>query len=275
MTVIDCRFRPLTPEFECYITPEPANFWVTQTRPLKPEPLETTMKYFRKMGITGAVCSGRDMRSVGGAHIPNEYIADLVKQYPVFIGVAGADPQNGHVRSDIEHAVRNLGLKGVSVDPFALKTTADDKRFYPIYETCAELNVPVIITIGPLPIRGGSYIEWGSPLPVDHICADLPDLRVLLSHAGFPWTQELIAIVWRHENLYFESSIYRHLPGADLLVEAVNTCIGDKMCYASAYPYADYTQALPKFLAQGYDPAVLPKILHENAERLFGLNGLC
>ena len=174
MTVIDCRFRPLTPEFECYITPEPANFWVTQTRPLKPEPLETTMKYFRKMGITGAVCSGRDMRSVGGAHIPNEYIADLVKQYPVFIGVAGADPQNGHVRSDIEHAVRNLGLKGVSVDPFALKTTADDKRFYPIYETCAELNVPVIITIGPLPIRGGSYMEWGSPLPVDHICADLP-----------------------------------------------------------------------------------------------------
>lgn len=58
MTVIDCRFRPLTPEFECYITPEPANFWVTQTRPLKPEPLETTMKYFRKMGITGAVAPG-------------------------------------------------------------------------------------------------------------------------------------------------------------------------------------------------------------------------
>ena len=67
MAIIDCRFRPLTPEFECYINPEPANFWVTQTRPLKPEPLETTMKYFRKMGITGAVCSGRDMRSAGGA----------------------------------------------------------------------------------------------------------------------------------------------------------------------------------------------------------------
>ena len=124
----------------------------------------------------------------------------------------------------------------------------------------------------PLPIRCGSYMEWGSPLPVDHICADLPNLKVLLSHAGVPYTQELIAIVWRHENLYFESSIYRHLPGADLLVKAANTCIGDKMCYASAYPYADYTQALPKFLAQGYDPMVLPKILHENAERLFGLN---
>lgn len=57
-----------------------------------------------------------------------------------------------------------------------------------------------------------------------------------------------------------------------MLVEAVNTVIGDKMCYASsAYPYADYTQALPKFMAQGYNPVVLPKILHENAERLFNL----
>ena len=36
-----------------------------------------------------------------------------------------------------------------------------------------------------------------------------------------------------------------------------------------------HAETLPKFLAQGYDPAVLPKILHENAERLFGLNGLC
>lgn len=165
MAIIDCRFRPLTPEFECYINPEPSNFWVTQTRPLKPEPLDVTMKFFEKMGITGAVCSGRDMRSVGGAYIPNQYIADLVAQYPVFIGVAGADPLNENVQADIEYAIKNLGLKGVSVDPFALKTSADDKRFYPIYEKCAELNVPVIITIGPLPIRGGSYMEWGQPPP--------------------------------------------------------------------------------------------------------------
>lgn len=272
MAIIDCRFRPLTPEFLWYIEPEPANFWVTQTRPLKPEPLETTMKFFRKMGITGAVCSGRDLRSVGGPYVSNEYIASLMKEYPVFIGVAGVDPLGENVGSDMEHSIQDLGLRGFSVDPFALKTTADDKRFYPIYEKCLELGVPVIITVGPLPIRGGSYMEWGSPLPVDRVCADLPDLKILLSHAGFPWTQELIAMVWRHENLYIESSIYRHLPGANLLVEAVNTCIGDKMCYASAYPYADYSQALPKFLAMGYDPMVLPNILHQNAERLFGLN---
>lgn len=271
MGIIDCRFRPLTPEFLAYTDPEPANFWITQTRPLRAEPLEVTMKYFEKMGISHAVCSGRDMRSVGGLYVSNEYIASLVKQYPVFVGVAGADPLSDTVLTDIEYAIKTLGLKGVSVDPFALKTQADDKRFYPIYEKCAELGVPVIITIGPLPIRCGSYMEWGSPLPADHICADIPEVKILLSHAGFPFTQELIAIVWRHENLYIESSIYRHLPGAGLLVEAVNTCIGDKMCYASAYPFADYTQALPRFLAQGYDPMVLPKILHDNAAKLFGI----
>lgn len=272
MKIIDCRFRPLTPEFNWYIEPEPANFWVTQTRPLKPEPMETTMKYFKKMGVVGAVCSGRDLRSVGGPYVSNEYIANLEKEWPVFIGVAGIDPLSKTVKEDIQHAIKDLGLKGVSVDPFALKTCADDKRFYPIYEKCCELGVPVLITVGPLPIRGGSYMEWGNPLAADHICADLPDLKVLLSHACFPWTQELIAVVWRHENLYIESSIYRHLPGANLLVEAVNTVISDKMCYASAYPYADYTQSLTKFLDMGWESWVLPKIMYQNANRLFGLD---
>lgn len=272
MAIIDCRFRPLTPEFQMYTNPEPANFWKTQTRPLSPEPLDVTMRYFERMGITGAVVAARDLRSLGSSYISDDYVAGLVKEYPVFIGVAGADPRNPSVEADIERAVNTLGLKGVSIDPFAYKTDAADKLFFPIYKKCEELNVPVIITLGPLPIGGGSLLEWGSPLPVDRVAAAFPSLKILMSHASFPFTQELVAVVWRHENVYFESSIYRHLPGADLLVEAVNTVIGDKMCYASAYPYADYTQALPKFLGQGYSERVLPKILHENAEKLFGLN---
>lgn len=271
MKVIDCRFRPLVGDFAKYTDPEPANFWVTQTRPLKPEPIATTLKYFKKMGVIGAVISGRDLRSVGGKYIPNEFIAQLCAEYPIFIGVAGADAKSRDVVKDIDHAVRELKLKGISMDPFAYKAKADDKLFYPVYEKAVELDVPVILTMGPLPIRNGSYMEFGNPTPIDHVCADLPDLKVLISHAGFPWTQELIAMVWRHENLYFETSIYRHLPGAELIVDAVNTCIGDKMCYASAYPYADYTQALPKFLNMGYKSWVLPKILYENADRLFGL----
>lgn len=271
MSIIDCRFRPLTPEFSHYIDPEPANFWITQTRPPKPEPLETTFRYFDKMGITGAVVAARDMESQGGKKVSNEYVANLAATYPVFIGVAGVDPEKGDsALAELEHAITVLGLKGVSVDPFALKTDAADPRLYPIYQKCSDLNVPVIITIGPLPI-GSGYMEWGSPVPIDRVASDFPKLKILASHAGFPYTQELIAMVWRHENVYFESSIYRHLPGADILVEAVNTVLGDKMCYASAYPYASYTEALPKFLAQGYREEVLPKILHENAEKLFNL----
>lgn len=273
MNIIDCRFRPLTPEFMHYIVPTPQNFRITRTAPPEPESLSTTLENFKAIGISKAVVSGRDMESLGGKKVSNEYIASLTQQYPeVFIGVAGADPMKGkQALEDIEHAVKNLGLKGVSLDPFALQTDAADQRFYPIYELCSALNIPVLITIGPLPIGSGK-IRWGSPLPIDDVTADFPNLKILASHAGFPYTQELVAIVWRNEHVYFESSIYRHLPGADLLVEAVNTVIPDKMVYASAYPYAPYQEALQKFLAMPYSAEVLPKILHENAERLFNLN---
>lgn len=272
MAIIDCRFRPLTPEFKHYIDPVPANFRITRTSPPQPETLEQSVLNLRSLEITGAVVAGRDMESLGGKKVSNDYIASLVKQYPdMFIGVAGVDPLKGKIALDeLEKDITRLGLKGVSIDPFALQTDAADQRFYPIYEICSAKQVPVLITIGPLPI-GSGRMEWGSPLPLDRVAADFPQLKILASHAGFPFTQELIAIVWRHEHVYFESSIYRHLPGADLLVEAVNTIIGDKMCYASAYPYANYTSSIQKFLAQPYSEEVLPKILYKNAQSLFGL----
>lgn len=271
MRVIDCRFRPLVDNFISYIDPEPANFRITKTSPPKIESLDETLDNLEKMNVVRAVVSGRNMGSQGGPVISNAYIADLVKKHPIFIGVAGADPLTGDAAlAEIEHSVRQLGLKGVSIDPFSLQTDAADRRFYPIYELCAQLGVPALVTIGPLPI-GSGYMEWGSPLALDRVAADFPGLKILASHAGFPYTQEFIAIAWRHENLYFETSIYRHMPGAGLLVEAANTILAEKMCYASAYPYADYRTSLPKFLEMGYSAEALPKILYENAARLFAL----
>ncbi len=274
MSIIDCRFRPTTPEFLCYIEPEPALFEIMKSRPCKPEPMETSIKLMKNIGITGGVISGREW-AAGGHSVSNEYIASLVKKHPDFniIPVAGVDPtlSEDKLTANLEYALRDLKLKGASVDPFVLETNCADKRFYPIYKLCQDYNVPVMITIGPFPM-GRGRMEWCHPNAADIIANDFPNLKILLSHAGFPYTQELIAIVWRNKNVYFENSLYYKLPGANMVVDAVNNYIHDKMVWASAYPFADYNSALNDFYQAGYKECHYSKILTENAQRLFDVS---
>ncbi len=274
MSIIDCRFRPSTPEFMGYLEPEPHFFSVLKSRPPKPESLETSIKHLKSVGVTGAVIHGREWAKAN-QFITNDHIAELVKKHTDFniIGVAGVDADAGEevVCSKLEYAIKELKLKGVSLDPFAIESDCADERFYPIYQLCQDYNVPVMITLGPFP-AGYGYMQWCSPFPADKVANDFPNLKILLTHGGFPHTQEFIAIVWRNKNVYFENSLFYNMPGADMVVEAVNNLFPEKMVYASAYPSIDYYQSLKDFYKMGYKDSVLPMILHENAKRLFDVS---
>ena len=43
---------------------------------------------------------------------------------------------------------RDLGLRGVSMDPYMHKIPADHRLFYPIYAKCVELDIPCVLTAG-------------------------------------------------------------------------------------------------------------------------------
>jgi predicted TIM-barrel fold metal-dependent hydrolase len=95
-----------------------------------------------------------------------------------------------------------------------------------------------------------------------------PELLIVASHAGWPFTQDMIAVAWRCENVYFENSFYHFAPGAGLLVEAANTMISDKMLYASAYPFVPLGETLQRFGTLGFTAEVREKVLYRNAEAL-------
>ncbi|MDL2314017.1 amidohydrolase family protein [Desulfovibrio sp. OttesenSCG-928-C14] len=276
MKVIDCRCRPDTPEFFALLdSPALRNCFRTtgNPKPEKPVSLAEFLQEVDKAGISQIVCTGRDMRSAGGAYISNDYVAGLVAEFPDrIIGLAGADPLTGdQAIRDIEYAIETLKLKGVSMDPALMEISAADPRLYPIYQKCSELNVPVFLTIGPIPTKMGK-LKYADPLLIDEVAADFPKLKILCSHGGFPWTQQMVTIAWRHENVYFEPSVYFGLPGVvDILVEAANSIIGDRLCFGSAYPFAPMKDSLEKFSRLGFKDEVLPKVLYENARNLLGI----
>lgn len=194
--IIDCRARPNTPEFvETLKNPQLLNDMrkIGRTPPQKAFPLKDCMDFFEEEGVSRIVCMGRDMdtgtpdcRTI----LDNAYISQIAAEEPErIIGIAGINPLKPKAVENTRHAIKDLGLKGISMDPAFMDMYADDKQIYPVYEECVRLDVPVILTLGPRPFGHGTRMCYCTPLPVDHVAADFPDLRILVSHGGFPWMQ--------------------------------------------------------------------------------------
>ena len=272
MKVCDLRIRPATQEFSSYMRNPDGTPGYIFTKTGHPVPEITSMEAFladvKDAGITKFVCTGR------APIVSDDYIASLADKYSdQIIGVGGCNPAEGEAAlKHVEHCIKDLGLHGISMDTFFYDKYPNDPLFYPVYDLCQSLNVPVFLTMGPLPIGMGKF-RYANPVYVDDIAQDFPKLRVVISHGGFPYTQEIMSVAWRNQNIYFETSIYRTKPGTEMLIKAGNEgWLADKMLYASAFPFAPYRQSLEEFFTLGYKDEVAEKILWKNAEAFFGFS---
>ena len=123
------------------------------------------------------------------------------------IGAAGYNPFNidGSLE-EIEKAVKEYGFKFVYLHALGFGLKLNDKKLYPLYAKCNELGVPVSMQTGhsaePLP-------SWvGNPMDIDEVVMDFPNLKINLSHTGWPWFREWCDMIWKHLNVYGDISAY-------------------------------------------------------------------
>src|SRR5205085_2954928 len=43
---------------------------------------------------------------------------------------------------------------------------------------------------------------------IDEIALKFPTLKIICGHIGFPWTQEMIGVAWKHPNVFIDTSAY-------------------------------------------------------------------
>lgn len=84
----------------------------------------------------------------------------------------------------------------------------DDPRFAPYLELAEELDIPVGIHVGPGP-PGVAYLgasdyraRLHSPLILEDVLLRHPKLRLYVMHAGWPMTDDMIALMWAHPQVY-------------------------------------------------------------------------
>lgn len=236
------------------------------------------LEYMDQEGVDIAVFSAGDNESTTGAKHPNEKLAEFVQQNPKrFIGFAGADPHKGmKAVRELEHAITKLGLKGLNIGPWLHKIYANDKKYYPLYAKCVELNIPVIIHTSINFMRHLS-MDLGRPIHLDEVAIDFPELKLVASHGGWPWVPELMGVCWRHPNVFIEIAAVRPkyvgMPGSgwETLLQYGSTILQDRVLFATDWPMLPMKQSIEEMKGLPLKEEVKEKWLGGNATRLLGL----
>ena len=203
--------------------------------------------------------------------ISNDDVVGFVAQAPDrLIGVGSVDitrPMDA-VR-EIRRCVQDLGFVAIRVLPWLWEVPPTDRRFYPIYTACCELEVPYCTQIG----HTGPLMpsEVGRPVYLDQVAIDFPELRIVGGHIGYPWTDEAIAVATKHENVYIDTSAYtaRRYPAA--LVDYMRAHGRTKVLFGTNYPMITPSKCLEHLDDLGLDDETKELFLAGNAKRVFGI----
>jgi hypothetical protein len=278
MKVIDFRFRPHTPEVVNGIANSKMfkdlcraiNFDKCQA-----EAFDAIIKGMDENNIVKAVITGRDCESTYASMANgNGSLLEFCEKCPEkFIGFWGMDPHKGMTAvRDLEQAVTNNdGIQGAAIDPYLAKIYPNDARYYPVYAKCCELDIPVIMTTGTASFVPGAVIDQVAPRYIDFVARDFPELKIIMSHGGYPWVDEAIIVAQRNKNVFIEMSEYELWPHAEAYTKAANELIADKMLFASAHPFIDYREQLEKYAKLPFEKEVYEKVMYSNAARILGL----
>lgn len=212
----------------------------------------------------------------GSYHMPPEVVAEAVAQYPDrFSGLIGLDPYQGMagVRA-LEDAITNMGFIGAHMYPHWFELEPNQAKWYPFYAKCAELNVPVQMQVGQSLIYSKEQRcrSVGRPIYLDDIACDLPELKLIGTHVGIPWTDEMIAMAWKHENVYICTDAHspKYWPGS--LVKYINSYGQNKVIFGTDFPVLQFKRTVDEIDDFGLKPQVRRKFMRDNAIRLYGLD---
>ena len=233
-------------------------------------------------GIRKTLVTGFDEASsaAGRTFVANEPVAAFVERHPGrFIAFCGADIFRGAAAvRDVERWITKRGFRGLSLRPFMIGEPATDRRYYPFYEKCVELGIPLSIHAS-ANWTTSRPSDLGHPRHFDQVACDFPELKLILSHAGYPWVLEACLLAWKHPNVHLELAAHRPkyftAPGAgwEPLLRFGQSTIQDKVLYGTGAFLlgARPAELIAEFQALPVRREIMEKWCWRNAAALFGI----
>lgn len=234
------------------------------------QPIEVTLEVMDQAGVArGLLCAWWGPE---GPMIANEEVAAVCEAYPDrFVGVASVDLRRPMAAvAELRRCVEDLGFRALRILPWLWGLPPDDRRYYPLFAVCCELDITFCTQVGHTgPLRASAP---GRPIPhVDHVALEFPELRIVGGHIGVPWLGEMISLATKYPNVYIDTSAYTCARYPAELVDYLRGHGRRKVLFGSNHPFWPATDCLAGLADLGLDEPTRQAFQHDNAADVFGL----
>ena len=121
------------------------------------------------------------------------------------------------------------------ISPFYAGIQANDSSIMPYFELAQELDIPVGFHIFPggpnygihlMPeMLGGMRAKNANPLQLEDALVRFPNLRLYIMHGGWPYTDDVKALMYMYPNLYVDIAVLNWVLPQDEFEEYLKTLI--------------------------------------------------
>jgi predicted TIM-barrel fold metal-dependent hydrolase len=198
-----------------------------------------------------------------------------LKRHPDrFISSMSVDPNDGMdcVRAMVKnyevYGIKSCGAFPAGCNP---QVPINDKRFYPLYAKCVELDIPIFVCAGvpgPRIKMAAQHVEL-----IDEVMYDFPELVFVTRHGCEPWTALAVKLMLKWPGLHYCTSAFapKHYPKD--IINYANTRGADKIIYAGYFPMGlSLERIFTEMPDVGFKDEVWPKFLRDNARRVLKLD---
>ena len=231
-------------------------------------------------GLDRAVLLPIDASTTRGCQIySNELIAELCQMSDRFIGFASVDPHQESAADDLEHAVRDLELRGLKLSSPTQEFYPNDAELaYPIYEKTQILSIPIVFHAG-MSWEPRAKAKYGQPIHLEDVAYDFPDLNIVVAHFGWPWVLEAVMLALKYLNVYLDTSCLYFDNPKDFLafvmtqqvpLSAIERSLRHKIVFGSNYPRVEIKNMVKAVKSLGLSEGCLKLIFEGNARKLLG-----
>jgi len=242
-----------------------------------PDSTDAILQEMDKARVSQGVILGQDTHATDNPNfrnytLKNDLLARIAnKSKDRLIPFAGVDPNAGResVR-ELKRAVRDLGFRGLKIHSSANSVYPTDEKMRPIYEFCQEAKIPILFHTGTTGL-GDCEIKYSKPEYLDEVGQSFPDMRIVMAHFGWPWSDVAIAIALRNPNIFLDVSGWRpkYIPRG--VLSYLNGILQDRFVFGTDYPMMRHKEWMDDFdlnLRPTLKPGVAEKLLRKNAKRI-------
>ncbi len=206
-----------------------------------------------------------------GPLISNDAVAAMVARHPdQLVGIGCVDlrfPMKAV--GEVRRCVEELGFKGIRILPWLWDLPPDDRRYYPVYAACVDLGIPFCTQVG----HTGPLMpsEWGRPIPyLDRVAYEFPELTIVGGHVGYPWTEEMVSLTRKYDNVWMDTSAWKVTRFPEPLKQLLRSD-RHKVLFGSNWPMLAPQAALKGLDELGLSDTSRQRFLEGNARTVFRL----